>query len=139
MRNIKIIGVLFLVIDMFTAADNYASIGGMGAIMVYVFAVIFAITIFSGVIMLIGVKSRGASIIGGIFPLVIGVFILLYTFGINLLSVVDYLMQASGAMALVPGIIPLEFGFAGIYIGTLLLLVGGILGIAGGAKSRSFY
>ena len=46
-------------------------------------------------------------------------------------------MMFAGTTTIVPGIIPLSFEIAGFHLGTLLLVVGGVLGLAGGIAGPS--
>ncbi|UCC21128.1 MAG: hypothetical protein JSV62_07590 [Promethearchaeota archaeon] len=143
-------GLTFFVhmLDMFTNADGISTAWSIAAgvtiepFMIYIVAVILLIFSISGVLILIGVKSRAVAIIGSILPLFIGIIILLGSF----IALPEFLNGFSLFMidgALVDGIIPFDFGLTLPYdlhplipgevsIGTITLIVGGVLGLVGG-------
>jgi|ADurb_Ile_03_Slu_FD_contig_31_1966667_length_605_multi_2_in_0_out_0_1 hypothetical protein len=117
-----------------TLDDYFSYILGIGVLLVAL----------SGIFGLIGVKVRALSIIGGLFSLIPGVFILLSTFldvafVQSASEVIMYLFQSPDQ--LVDGIIPFSYAIAGRNeaIGTYVLILGGLLSLISGFISREDY
>jgi uncharacterized membrane protein YphA (DoxX/SURF4 family) len=130
---------------MFTDAGTWASNLGFSGMsfVTYIFAIVYILFILSGIFLLIGIKVRALSIVGAIFPLVLGVFMLLfYTFGIALGPVTQSIFSPfGGSFQIVDGIIPygLTLDFLSLDLGALILLVGGIIGLVSGFFERESY
>ncbi len=118
---------------------NFMDILDSGETLYIIILFVYAIGVISGVFILIGAKVRALAIIGAIFALFLGVMLLLVV-GLEIdlgddlnLSVLMFVEDA-----LVDGIIPfdIELGlgnpFLVLNLGTILLLVGGALGLIGG-------
>jgi len=110
-----------------------------GEIINIVFGVLLIIFMISGILILIGVKSRALAIIGALMPLVLSIFIILGPLGIlDLYSYFDPLLGDQ----LVAGIIPYDMpiwpgsGLIQVSLGTYILLVGGLIGLISGFMSR---
>ncbi len=115
---------------------NIGLIFQTGEVIWIILAIVFLIFAASGVLILIGVKSRVPAIIGAIFVIGVSVYILLVLF-INFDMVTEAFYLATFGEALVPGIIPFDVPLhlqAGVNVslGLYLLLGGGVLGLIGG-------
>jgi len=100
---------------------------------------VYAIGVISGVFILIGAKVRALAIIGAIFALFLGVMLLLVVgLEIDLGDDLNASVLMFAEEALVDGIIPFDIPlglgnpFLILNLGTILLLVGGALGLIGG-------
>ncbi len=115
---------------------NIGDVFGSGIALAIVFAILGIILMFSGLLIILGVKSRAIGIIGSVFAIFMSVWFLLSFYmvftGDLLLGVTVFVN-----LPLVEGIIPLHVGlggsiFATVGLGTYLLLGGGVLGLIGG-------
>ena len=114
---------------------NLGTIFGSGEIFTIIFAILYIISVISGVFIMIGAKVRALAIIGAIFALFLSVVLLLIPgFSISLGSQIDSSVDLFIAAPLVAGIIPfdLNLGIGTVSLGTILLLAGGVLGLIGG-------
>jgi hypothetical protein len=99
--------------------------------MIYIVAVVLIIFAISGVLQLIGLKSRALAIIGSLLPLFIGTIILLNSF----ITLPDFLSVFPLFLIdnpLVDGIVPYDLILGPTSLGTYTLLAGGVLGLIGG-------
>jgi len=119
------------IIDLFTDAENVAAGFATEVYLVYIITILLIFFAISGVIQLIGLKSRAAAIIGSLMPLFIGVLIILGTF-IDLPDILGGFLSFQLDGELVEGIIPFHFALADISIGAILLTAGGALALIGG-------
>ncbi len=121
---------------LFTNANIIASLMGIEVYLVYIITVLLIFFSISGVIQLIGVKSRAAAIIGSIMPLFIGIVIILGSF-----TTLPAILGGFGSFqldnALVAGIVPYDLPLGGISLGTYLLVAGGALALIGGIIGTS--
>ena len=115
---------------------NIGDIFASGLVLAIVFAILGIILMISGLLIILGVKSRAIAIIGSIFAIFMSVWFLLSFYlvftGDLLLGVTVFVN-----VPLVEGFIPLHVGlggtlFATVGLGTYLLLGGGVLGLIGG-------
>ena len=114
---------------------NLGVIFTSGDIFAIIFAILYLVSVISGVFIIIGVKVRALAIIGAIFALFLGVLLLLGPgFSISLGADIDSSVYLFVADPLVAGIIPFDLyiGFGIVSLGTILLLAGGVLGLIGG-------
>jgi len=119
---------------------NFVDIFQSGNILAIVFTILFAIGVISGVLILIGVKSRALAIIGSIFALILGIILFLnvgltISLGFEIDSTVLYFVENP----IVDGILPfdLPLGLNALSLGTVLLVGGGVLGMVGGLIGTS--
>ncbi len=107
----------------------------------YVVIVIDVLLLISFLLQFIGAKSRATAIIGAIMPLVIGIFIILNTFGLDVIGFMNFLSVFETSFTIVPGIIPFDYALPTRpeSIGTYVLLLGGLLSLISGFISRSIY
>ena len=124
------------IMDLFTDADNVATTFTTEVYLVYIITIVLIFFAISGVIQLIGVKSRAAAIIGSIMPLFIGILIILEEF-ITLPDILRgfFTFQLDGA--LVDGIVPYNLPLGPFSLGAYLLTAGGALALIGGIVGGS--
>ncbi|MHA1727370.1 MAG: hypothetical protein ACTSWY_01400 [Promethearchaeota archaeon] len=130
------IGVAKNLIGLFTDTTSWAStLGGIPTWAVYIVGVGAVLILAAGVFQLIGVKSRAMAIIGSLFPLAIGVIVLLARFNV-VAGIIDYLAFCIDPVDLVAGIIPYTFNLAEVSLGAYILLASGLLGLISGFMGR---
>jgi hypothetical protein len=114
---------------------NFLTIMQSGNILAIVFTIMFAISTISGIFIIIGVKSRAMALIGAIFVLVLGIFLLI-TPGLYIVFSpdIEIALQSFASTFSLGGIIPydLPIGFGDLSLGWIFLLTGGGLGLIGG-------
>ncbi|MBY9015229.1 MAG: hypothetical protein KGD68_06010 [Candidatus Lokiarchaeota archaeon] len=124
-------GIIFILKldDLFANAAEYASIVNIELWLFYILLVIFAIFIISGGLQLIGMKSRAIGFIFSLFPLGVGVMVVL-------LFYTEILGPISGLFALfftggqIGNIFPILVDIGGgIGLGAFFLIGGGLLGV----------
>ncbi|MHA1688311.1 MAG: hypothetical protein ACTSYC_11985 [Promethearchaeota archaeon] len=126
------IGGVFGLLRLFSDLTNWIN---------YIVIACVILLLISFILQFIGVKSRATAIIGAILPLVASVFIILDTFGLDILGVINYMSVFETSFTLVPGIIPFDFVIPTRTesIGTYVLFLGGLLSFISGCMSRSIY
>ena len=98
-------------------------------VMVIISLILDILLLIGGILMLVG---RVPAIIFSIVPLVLSIFLLLGAFNISLgIDIVCY-FDLAGSNVLVPGILPFSLDLVGMGIGTIVLLIGSLLGFLGG-------
>jgi len=102
-----------------------------GNVLIIVMTIVFIIFLFSGLFIILGVKSRAIAIIGSIFAIVVSLYFILSLYGVLPLEAAMFVALFTHA-PLVPGIIPVDVFLGGVSLGTFILLAGGILGLIGG-------
>lgn len=114
---------------MFTNAQGLGSTLGIPFFALYIIAGIFILFLASGILQILGIKSRIPLIIGTITSLGIGSLIWLGS--ADLINRVDWIVNILGTdTPLIEGIIPLSIlGIDIIDLGIYLLYAGGIIGI----------
>ena len=123
------IGFLINIPSIFSEGAGWATNFGTDVMVVYIVAIVFIVFLLSGILQLIGLKSRVVAIIGSILPIVVGMLILLSSNGT--LGFGTYLtLFASDAVA--EGILPFNPVLGFVSLGTYTLLAGGVLGFIGG-------
>ncbi|MHA1803504.1 MAG: hypothetical protein ACTSU4_03095 [Promethearchaeota archaeon] len=126
------IGGIFGLLGLFADLTNWIN---------YIVIACVILFLISFILQFIGVKSRATAIIGAILPLVAGIFIILDTFGLDVIGVMNYMTVFETSFTIVPGIIPFDFVIPtrSESIGTYVILLGGLLSFISGCKSRSIY
>ena len=133
------IGFLFNLPDIFLNVAWWETYNGGTAMLIYIFAIVFIVFVISGVIQLVGLKSRSVAIIGSIIAITFGIFLVMYIthtppWDINRYSSLFW------NVPIVDGILPFELpimavtnvAYANLSLGTITLFVGGGLGLVGG-------
>ena len=126
--------------DLFgTFGDILAAVLGMDGWIIYVILAVEVLLLLSWIFELIGAKVRFLAFLGGFFPFVIGLFLIL-----GPLVSVDFLTKIFGIISyvgaqpdqLVTNIIPFNLGFADIALGAVIMTLGGLLGIISSFMKR---
>ena len=127
--------------DLFGNPNTNANKTGLPLVFYYAFIVIFIILIASPILQVIGIKRKEGPLAGCIMPLLTSIFIVLYAiFGfaplfIKLLSV--YMGDIAPLSEIFP--IPLTYGEHFEFVGTYVLMGGGVISLIAGLKgSRKF-
>lgn len=120
--------------------DTINSLTGSDVIVGWICFILLILTSISGIMILIGAKVRGLAIFFGLIATVMGLLIILailldlgdldvFIFEFLVFGLADYI---------VPNAIPyvLALGTSGLYLGQILLLAGGLLGLVGGATTK---
>ncbi len=124
------------IMDLFTDADNVATTFATEVFLVYIITIVLIFFAISGIIQLIGIKSRAAAIIGSFMPLFIGILIILGVF-ITLPDILGGFLSFQLDGELVEGIIPFHLALGDISLGAILLTAGGALALVGGIMGTS--
>ena len=115
---------------------NLGPIFEQGDIENIIIAIIFVIFLFSGFLLILGVKSRATAIIGSLFAIGMGIFII-YIHYEAVLSVPFSKFLFFTELPLVEGIYPLHIAIDRVGLGTYVLLGGGVIGLIGGILGTS--
>ena len=116
--------------------QTLGAIFGSGNVGIIIFAILGIILMISGVFIIIGIKSRAIAIVGSIFAIFFGIYFILSFYLVLPAEAAAYVAPFL-YLPLVEGFIPLHVGlggtlFAGVGLGTYLLIGGGVLGLIGG-------
>ena len=108
---------------------------GADAVVFYLLLVLFIAWLASGVLQLIGLKSRIGGIIFSLIPLAIGLMLILliYTDILGMMSAIFTLMTVGEQIG---GFFPILVPLGDLGLGTYFLLGGGVLGIVGSSMPR---
>ena len=108
---------------------------GADAVVFYLLLVLFIAWLGSGVLQLIGLKSRIVGIIFSLIPLAIGLMLILliYTEILGMMSVIFTLMTIGEQIG---EFFPILVQLGDLGLGTYFLLGGGVLGIVGSSMPR---
>ena len=108
---------------------------GADAVVFYLLLVLFIAWLASGVLQLVGLKSRIGGIIFSLIPLAIGLMLILliYTEILGMMSAVFTLMTIGEQIG---GFFPVLVPLGDLGLGTYFLLGGGVLGIVGSSMPR---
>jgi uncharacterized membrane protein YphA (DoxX/SURF4 family) len=134
------LGVLFSLPYTFANAETIAASWGSGVpfFVLYIVGGCLILFLFSGVLILLGTKSRAVSIIGAIMPIGIALAVISGPFSVPP-NVIDYIQpfssEALGVFPIHLAIGPSGYGTS-VALGNYLLLAGGILGFFGGVIPR---
>ncbi len=137
------IGLIKNISDYFVNADTIAALWGVPSFVLYIVGGVYILFLASGVIMLLGIKSRVAAIIGSLLPIGMAVAILFGSLDMPA-DIINYVGVFLDTEGIIPGIIPytLELGPSGVVslatvaLGTYVLLVGGALGFVSAFLER---
>ena len=108
---------------------------GADAVVFYLLLALFIGWLLSGVLQLVGLKSRIVGIIFSIIPLAIGLMLvlLIYTDILGMMSAIFTLMTIGEQIG---GFFPIMLPLGDLGLGTYFLLGGGVLGIVGSAMPQ---
>ncbi|MFX0059074.1 MAG: hypothetical protein ACFE85_13710 [Candidatus Hodarchaeota archaeon] len=126
------IGLIKNISTYFTDADSIATSWGIPTFAIYIVGGCYLLFLTSGLLLLIGMKSRVIAIIGAFMPIALCIAIIFGSMDIPP-NLIDYVGVFLDTEPLLPGIIPftLEIGpsnVATVALGTYILLAGGVLG-----------
>jgi len=133
------IGFIMNLGDIFSSADTIAAGMGIEVWLFYIYLTVFIVWLASGVLQLIGIKSRVVIIIFSLFPLAVGVMLVLlaYTDILGLKSAFFTLVMAGEHYG---DFFPIIVNLDQLGLGVFFLLSGGVLGIISGILPREdFY
>ena len=137
------IGLIKNISTYFTNAETYAALWGVPSFVLYIVGGFYILFLASGVLMILGVKSRVLSIIGSLMPIGMGIAILFGSLDMPA-DIINYVGVFLDTEGIIPGIIPytLELGPSGavssatVALGTYVLLVSGVLGFVSAFLDR---
>lgn len=103
---------------------------GADAVVFYLLLVLFIVWLASGVLQLVGLKSRIVGIIFSLIPLAIGIMfvLLVYTEILGVMSATFFFMTVAEPIG---GFLPVWIDLGGMGLGVYFLIAGGVLGIVG--------
>ena len=143
--NVGGIGLIEKYLDLWFNTNWNAVVLGLPLVFYYGLVGIFTLFLISPILIALGAKKRGLALLGSIMPLVIGLFIFLYAFGIHHLlypyfnsvpTFMSFLTVFSDAEPLFEGIpligeIPMSLPYKTHFefIGTYILIGGGVMGL----------
>jgi len=113
---------------LFENADSIALGLGIGVLVYYMFLIIFLIFLASGILQLIGLKSKIAGLIFSLFPLGVGTMLLL-TFYTDILGLKAFFFTIVFIGEQYGNFFPILVDLGGIGIGGYLILGGGVVGV----------
>jgi len=137
------IGLIKNISDYFVNAEIIAGLWGVPSFVIYIVGGVYILFLASGVLILIGVKSRALAIIGSLMPIMMALAILFGSLDMPA-DIINYVGVFLDTEGIIPGIIPytLEIGPSGVMslatvaLGTYVLLGGGILGFVSAFINR---
>jgi len=108
---------------------------GADAVVFYLLLALFIAWLLSGVLQLVGLKSRIVGILFSLVPLAIGLMLvlLIYTDILGMMSAIFTLMTIGEQIG---GFFPIMLSLGDLGLGTYFLLGGGVLGIVGSSMPR---
>ncbi|MBD3197785.1 MAG: hypothetical protein GF317_22225 [Candidatus Lokiarchaeota archaeon] len=137
------LGLALNIPELFTNADSYATFIGTEIWLYYIVLVLFIIWLASGVLQLIGIKSRVVIIIFSLFPLAVGVMIMMVFYAPDLFGGTSGPFAGLFTLAMVDeqiaDLFPFLVNIGDVAIGTYVLIAGGVLGIVSGILPREDY
>lgn len=130
------IGIIVNLPGMFTNAEALGTTLNIPSFALYIIAGFFILFLISGILQIIGVKSRAVVIIGSIMPILLGVAALMTSADIIPRNL--WIQNILGTdQPLIAGIIPLQLlALEVVDIGAYLLFAGGAIGIIAGILPR---
>ncbi|MBY9020758.1 MAG: hypothetical protein KGD67_06860 [Candidatus Lokiarchaeota archaeon] len=123
------IGFILNFLDLFANAALYAGFAGIEVYLFYILLVVFAIFLISGILQLVGIKSKVVGLIFSLFPIGVGVMFLLL-FYTTILGPISGLFGLFFIGEQFGNIFPILVDIGGgTGIGAFFLLGGGALGV----------
>ena len=116
--------------------QNLGFIFEQGDIVNNLIAIVFVIFLFSGFLLIVGIRSRATAIIGSFLAIGMGIFIFYIQYE-GILSVPFTKFLFFTELPLVEGIYPLHIAIDRVGLGTYVLLSGGVIGLIGGILGTS--
>ena len=116
--------------DLFTNADAIASFLGLDVFVIYLLTILFLIFLASGILQLLGVKSRVLGFIFSLFPLVVGFMIIIF-FYTDILGPTTAVFTFYFIGDHLGDFFPIIVNLGDVGLGAYLLVGGGVLGILG--------
>ncbi len=108
---------------------------GSDAVVFYIMLVVFIGWLASGVLQLVGLKSRIVGLIFSLFPLAVGLMFVLFVYT-EILGMMTFVFMLFTSGDLIGGFYPILVDLGTLGLGTYLLLGGGVLGIVGSSMPR---
>ncbi|NVM17626.1 MAG: hypothetical protein HWN80_07905 [Candidatus Lokiarchaeota archaeon] len=143
LSNASGIGLIKNISDYFVNAELIAALWDVPSFVLYIVGGFYILFLASGVLILLGLKSRVVAIIGSLMPIGMAIAILFGSLDMpaDIINYVEVFLDLEG---LIPGILPytLEIGPSGalslatVALGTYVLLVGGVLGFVSAFMDR---
>ncbi|TFG20543.1 MAG: hypothetical protein EU530_02980 [Promethearchaeota archaeon] len=111
---------------------QYATSGAPDAWQAWIVAIVMIIFLLSGLLMLLGIKSRIAAFFGCLVPLAVATMFILGAFGISVLGAYGIYFLFLGSGPVVLNVFPLTFEYPGLAPGglgwgTLIIALGSLL------------
>ena len=103
---------------------------GADALVFYLMLVVFIIWLASGVLQLVGLKSRIVGLIFSLFPLAVGLMFVLFIYT-DILGVMTFVFMLFTSGDLIGGFYPILIDLGTLGLGTYFLIGGGALGLIG--------
>jgi len=116
--------------DLFTNADGIALFLGVDVWIIYLLTILFLIFLASGILQLLGVKSRALGFIFSVFPLVVGFMIIIF-FYTDILGPTTAVFTFYFIGEHFGDFFPIIVNLGDVGLGAYLLVGGGVLGILG--------
>lgn len=120
--------------------DILNTLTGSDAAIGWICFILLILTTISGIMILIGAKVKGLAIFFGLIATVMGILMILtHLFDLGDLDMFIFEFLFFGVTDfIVPDMIPyiLELGSTGVYLGQVVLLAGGLLGLIGGITTK---
>lgn len=108
---------------------------GADVVVFYILLVLFIAWLGSGVLQLIGLKSKIVGIIFSLIPLAIGIMLVLMSYTTVLGPMSDLIFTMTAAEP-IGGFLPMYYEFFGMGLAIYFLLAGGVLGVIGSSLSK---
>ena len=111
---------------------QYATSGAPDAWQAWIVAIVMIFFLISGLIMLLGVKSRIAAFFGCLIPLAISTIFILAAFGVSVLGTYGLYFLFLGSEPIIANVFPLtfEYSFMSLGWGTIIIALGSVLVLA---------
>ena len=103
---------------------------GSDAVVFYIMLVVFIGWLASGVLQLVGLKSRIVGLIFSLFPLAVGLMFVLFIYT-DILGVMTFVFMLFTSGNLIGGFYPILVDLGTLGLGTYFLIGGGALGLIG--------